>query len=215
MFVLKQEDIRYMDDILFDSKGRLQVVPYDIIKDIPQNHISMFCVQKGLYAIPTQELIDFLKEEIGEQKAIEIGAGNGAICKALGIIGTDSFMQLEPAIKARYELMRQAIVPYGEHVEKLDAKEAVRKYRPEIVVAAWCTHKYNPKEHWREGNQWGINEKLILEKTKKYIHIGNEKTHGKKPILNYPHRTIKAPWIVSRAINPDLNAIFIWEQKER
>lgn len=211
---LTHENIDYLGELLLDAEGRLKVVPFDEIKEVPQEHISAFCVKNGIYSIPTQELINFLEDEIGskKEKTIEIGAGNGAICKALEIKGTDSLMQLIPAIRETYEAMGQSIVPYGEHIEKLDAKEAVRKYRPEVVIGAWCTHKYNPKEHWRGGNQYGINEKLILEKTNKYIHIGNEKVHSKKPILKYPHRVIKEPWLVSRSLSDELNVIYIWEQ---
>lgn len=212
--ILNHNNIEYLDEILLDSTGRLKVIPFDEVRDLPQTDISAFCVKKGIYSIPTQELIDFLVDEIGDkkEKTIEIGAGNGAICKALGIRGTDSFMQLEPAIREHYEALGQTIVPYGEHIEKLDANEAVRKYKPEVVVGAWCTHKYNIKEHFRGGNQYGINEKLILERTQKYIHIGNEKVHSKKPILKYSHRTIKEPWIVSRSLSKEQNVIYVWEK---
>lgn len=211
--LLKNVDTSYLDEILLDNQGRLKVVPYKDIKDIAQEHISTFCVKNGIYAVVTKELVDFLEEEINQkkEKTIEIGSGNGVIGKALDIKGTDSLMQLRPEIKAHYESLKQAIVPYGEDVEKLDAMEALRKYRPEIVIGAWCTHKYNSIEHWRGGNEFGINERKIVDKTKKYIHIGNEKVHSKKPIIKLPHRVVKAPWLVSRSMSYDLNAIYIWE----
>lgn len=211
--ILQKADISYLENILLDEQGHLKVVPYEQLKDVPQEHLSVFCVQHGFYCIPTQELIDFLSEEIGDLKeqTIEIGAGNGVLCRELGIKGTDSFMQLNPEIKAHYENLKQAIVPYGNHLERLDALEAVRKYRPKIVLAAWFTHKYNQKQHWRGGNMYGVDEKKILDKVTKYIHIGNETVHNKKPILELPHKVIQADWLLSRSVSRDKNVIYIWE----
>ena len=62
-----------------------------------------FCLSRGIHCLPTLELIEFLKEEIGIQRlgkiAIEIGAGHGAIAKALNIISTDSFQHHDLNIK--------------------------------------------------------------------------------------------------------------------
>jgi hypothetical protein len=165
-----------------------------------------------MYSIPTTELIEFLKDEIGELKAIEIAAGSGTICAALGIKGTDNFMQDVPQVRAYYETFRQTPVQYGAHVERLDGNAAVKKYRPDVVVAAWCTHKYDPTQPWRGGNQFGVDEKILFRKTnKKYIMIGNEKVHAQKPLLSLPHRVVKEPWIISRAFDSSKNVIYIWE----
>jgi hypothetical protein len=213
--VFNKSDITYLNEMLLDENGRLNIVPYDYLKDVPQDHIMQFCVEQGFYSIPTIELMTFLKNEIGDQsdKAIEIGAGNGVISRTLGIRGTDNYMQANPKIKAYYETLQQATVPYGNEVENIDANSAVQKYKPSIVIGAWCTHKYNPTEHWREGNEFGIDEKKILRKVDKYIHIGNEKIHGKKPILKQkPSRIIKEDWILSRSQHSKQNVIWIWEK---
>jgi hypothetical protein len=78
-------------------------------------------------------------------------------------------------------------------------------------VAAWVTHKYNPKEHYRGGNMFGVKEEEILNRVSRYIFIGNKKTHEKKPILDIPHKEIKPEWLVSRVMN-DLDFIWIWEK---
>jgi hypothetical protein len=212
--IINKTDIAYLEELLLDSQGNLKVVPFEFLKDAPQNDISQFCVKHGFYSIPTTELLTFLEEEIGENKdkTIEIGAGNGAISRYLQIRAVDNFMQLNPQIKAHYEAMGQSIVPYGEHLENIDANSAVKKYKPSIVIGAYCTHKYNPMEHWREGNQFGVEEHKIINKVKKYIHIGNEKVHGKKPILKHKHRTIKEEWLVSRSQHRNSNVIWIWEK---
>jgi hypothetical protein len=151
-------------------------------------------------------------KEISTDKTIEIGSGNGTICKVLGIIGTDNFMQQQLKYKVEYEKLKQTIVPYGKHVEKLNAIDAVNKYKPTIVIGAWCTHKYNPNEHWRGGNEIGIDEYKILRKVKKYIHIGNDKVHVNKPILAFPHKIIHKEWLVSRSMSKDKNVIYIWSK---
>jgi hypothetical protein len=212
--IFDASNITYLKELLLDENGCLRVVPYSRLMNVPQEHLSQFCMEHGIYAIPKQELIDFLREEISgnEESTIEIGSGNGVICKALGIRGTDNYMQEIPEIKLHYQMLGQATVPYGKHVERLDALKAVQKYKPDIVVAAWVTHKYNPREPWREGNMYGIDEKKLLDKVQKYIVVGNEKVHDKKPILSLPHRKVKAPWILSRSMNPEKNVIFIWEK---
>jgi hypothetical protein len=214
--LLPKDNTTYLDEMLLDQDGALRILPYSDLKNIPHVHLMKFCVEHGYYCIPTQELIDFLNEEIGQQKekTIEVAAGSGVIAKALGIVATDSKMQLEPAVLSYYRLLKQTIVPYDKSVkvDRIDAAKAVRKYKPDIVVAAWLTHKYNKREHWREGNQQGVDEVNMFESINKYINIGNEVTHAKKPILELPHRTIKADWLLSRSAHADKNVIFIWEK---
>jgi hypothetical protein len=213
--VFDSNNIKYLKELLLDKEGNLKAVSYDYLRDVPQDHISQFCVEQGFYVIPTIELLLFLQREIGDntERAMEVGAGHGAISRYLGIRAVDNFMQLSPQIKAYYDALRQTIVPYGSHVERIDANSAVTKYKPKIVIGAYCTHKYNPKEHWREGNQFGIEENKIIKHVDKYIHIGNEKVHSKKPILKNEHRIIKEDWIVTRSQHKGQNAIWIWENK--
>src|SRR5690606_34017898 len=110
------------------------------------------------------ELLVFLQQEINNdiENSIEIGAGHGAISRMMNIRAYDNFMQLIPEVKAHYELLKQAIVPYGAHVINMDGNEAVRKFTPKYVIGAYCTHKYNPAEHWRGGNQIGFDEESII-----------------------------------------------------
>lgn len=211
---LENNDITYIENILLDNKNQLKIVPYEKLKEISQNDISVFCCKHGLYNIPTQELIDFLKEQIGgkEKLTIEIGSGNGVMAKALGITATDSYQQEQPKYKALYKLTGQTPVTYGENVKKFDAEEATKLFNPQICIGSWITHKYNPLEHWREGNEVGVDENKLIRKVKKYIFIGNEHTHAKKPILDVPHKTIKAEWLVSRGVDKSKNVIWIWER---
>ena len=214
--IISNHNVDYLNEVFYDEQGGLIVRSYNELKDIPQQHLSLFCTRNGLYSIPTTELIDFLKEEIGQDNlssTIEIASGNGVYGRELGIVATDSYMQADASIQELYDSAGQSTVSYGPNVEKLDAMSAVKQYRPKIVLASWCTHKFISKEAWRGGNSLGVNERNLLSKVEKYIHIGNEKIHNKKPILNKPHRKIKEKWIMSRSQHDQNNVIYIWDNK--
>jgi hypothetical protein len=209
----ERQDIDYLVKQLYNENEELNILPSSFYSEIEPVHVRQFCLEHGVYCLPTTELIEYLKNEIGDKKAIEIGAGHGAISKALGIVATDSYMQVQPEVKVHYEIMRQAICKYGKNVEKYEAEEAVRKYRPDTVVAAWVTHKYNPKQHYREGNMYGVREHKIIEKSKRYVFIGNTSPHRMKPILDTTHKTIEVDWLVSRLYKKVgcKDVIWIWE----
>ena len=207
-----RSDIKYMyKDLYIDEK--LQVLPYSYFKDLEYNHVKQFCVENGIYCLPTIELLNFIKEEIGEEeRVIEIGAGHGAIARELGIKATDSKLQNRVDIKELYIKGKQPIVRYGDNIEMWDGEKAVCRFKPNIVIAAWVTHKYNPKQHVKEGNIWGVNESNVIEKARKYIFVGNTDVHLLKPIMDIPHRTIEPDWLVSRGIKPNTDRIWVWER---
>jgi hypothetical protein len=72
----------------------------------------------SLHSFPTRELCDFLLARIGGRSAIEIGAGHGALAKALSIPATDNRQQEKDRLKAYYREIGQPTVPYGDHVER-------------------------------------------------------------------------------------------------
>lgn len=199
-----------MDKAFMRDAQHLDIVHSDYYKRLPQNDLSLWCLNRGFYCLPTYELIEWLKNEIGYvNDAIEIGSGNGAIGRALGIPRTDSKMQERPKIMALYESAGQGVVKYGADVETLTAGQAVAKYKPSVVVAAWVTHRYDPKAPRREGNMWGVSEEKILSQVGKYIFVGHERVHAKKPILRVKHKTYRFPWLVSRSPDPR-NVIWVW-----
>lgn len=194
--------------------GKLQVMPAAFYEQFSQDELSAFCVKRGLYGLPTTELVEFLRNEIGGRSTIEIGCGSGALGRALGVLLTDSKMQEVAEIKAHYESLGQAVITYPDDVVKLTALQAVEEHRPEVVVASWVTHKYRDTEHHRGGNQWGVDEEKLLSKKflRAYIHVGNVATHRMKKILEHPHETFWAPWLFSRSTHHDKNVIWIWRQ---
>lgn len=169
---------------LFDADGVLMSLPSAYWASKSRAEKMLFGHTHGLYAFPTSELVAELHSMIGGRVAIEIGAGNGGIARALAIPATDSHQQSNPAYAAIYELAGQPTVTYGPHVEKLEATLAVAKYAPKVIVAAWVTHLYDPRRHELGGNVVGVDEQNIMEAVDDYIFIGNTAVHATKPLLH-------------------------------
>lgn len=201
----------------FDKKGQLKILPASFYQGFPQEEITAFCALHGLYCLPTKELISLLDELIDEvspeRNAIEIGAGNGAIGRALKIKATDSYQQADPAIKAYYEAMNRPTVNYGDDVLQLDANSAVDQLKPDVVVGAWVTHAFNPAAAWRGGNQFGIDEGRILNQVRRYIVVGHETVHENKPILARKHRVLRSEGLFSVSATPGKLAVFVWDRE--
>lgn len=197
------------------ADGVLKVMPKDFYAQFDQATLSAFCVQMGCYSLPTVELMDLVNTKIMEasptRKAIEIGSGNGVIGEYLGITCTDNWMQDHPAVKAHYAAMRQPTVQYRGHVQRFDALGAVSRFKPDVVVASWVTHIYDPKQHHRGGNAVGVDEQKLLNRIKRYVFIGNLDTHKHKPILANKHEILHGDFLFSRSMRPELNALIIWD----
>jgi hypothetical protein len=211
--VNKEAQLQLAHEALCD--GVLKVMPAAFYRQFDQVDLAGFCLQQAAYCLPTFELLDKINELILEvsptRSAIEIGSGNGVLGQALGIPCTDNHMQTDPGVMAMYASAMQPVIAYGAHVEKLDALAAVKHHRPEVVVAAWVTHKYNPAEHWREGNMFGVDEQAVLRRIKRYVFVANLSPHGKKPLLAIPHKRIEGDYLFSRSLDAHNNAILVWD----
>lgn len=210
--VLQPGAIRDIAPLLLDEHREPWPVPAKVLAETTAHERAMFGVLQGLYGFLTAELVAFLREFIGERTAIEIGAGRGALAKALGIPATDNRQQERPDVKAYYAALRQPTVRYGDHVEALDALAAVKKYQPDIAIGCWVTHRYNPARHELGGNADGVDEEALLDRCPVYVLIGNEKVHAAKTIWQRPHTIHYPPWLFSRAFNGTRDFIAIWER---
>lgn len=192
--------------------GQLQVMPASFYAQWPQNDLSIWCVKRGFYCLPTLELVEFVRDQIDCEDTVEIGAGNGALGRAVGVTLTDSYQQERPDVQELYSNeLGQATVPYGKDVEKLTALEAVEKYRPRVVLAAWVTHRFDRQRTDLRGNMHGVDEGKLLGKrfVKKYIFVGHERVHGTKPILSRRHATHRLPFLYSRAFDRR-DVVWVW-----
>lgn len=209
--LLKQK-AEEMNEILLDSNGIIKLLPASFyLENFSTKDLQVWGHFSARYAIPTVELIEFLKEKIGNRSAIEIGSGNGDIGYHLGIKQTDSYMQQKNKQAIAYYLLSQQprTNPRKDFVEEIDALAAITKYKPDIVIGAWVTQLYNPIKN--TGNMFGVDDQKIIENAD-YIHVGNKIVHGHKDILVFPHETTHEQWIVSRASQPSQNVIWHWKK---
>lgn len=196
---------------LLEASGQLRLLPASTYDAIPVDNLRMFCHNEARYGLPTQELVAWLGEWVYRRRAIEIGAGWGDLSYYLGIPATDNRMQEWPEIKKAYELMRQPVIRYPDRVDCIDGVEAVRKYKPEVVVASWVTQWVDPATSMPlSGNIFGVKENEIIEMGVTYILIGNAATHRQKNILNIKHEEFRLPFIRSRSGNPQEERVWIW-----
>lgn len=215
--IIPSGDIGPIDELL-GPIDNLNIVSALRLTQFSHDLLSLYCLRRGLYQFPTSELIEWLRHVIGGRSAIEIGAGNGAIGRALGIPRTDSYVQTTPAMRMVYAMQGQTITDPPADVERLEASEAVAKYQPEVVIGCWVTQRYDESRGDRPGEAQalvgGIDEEWILDQpcVRKYVMVGNVASHGRKRIMSRPHGITRAPRIVSRAHNQSLNRMWTWEK---
>lgn len=212
--ILSDEDVSYMDKLLFGPDGKLQVVPAKELASLPPTHLMIWGNKNGVYTYPTQELIDWLKERIAGRTAIEIGAGLGGVGRGVGITMTDSHIQTSPEMLAYYAAMRQVPISPPEDVLKFEANDAVDHFQPEVVVGCYITQKYLPGDENAPvigSSVYGVDELTMLPKIKTYLNIGNYSVHHDKRIRKFPHTVYQFDWLFTRSTNPEQNEIVVWE----
>lgn len=192
-------------DHKFLEGSDLRLLPAKEFLSVDPTELRLWMHFRAFYGIPTQELIEFLKNELPEN-SLEIGAARGDFCRFLGIRGIDSKNQNWPDVQAYYKLTGQPTIPYSDRVEEISAKDAIDKYSPDGVFGSWIT-QYGLSG---SASMYGVDEEDMLTKVKKYVLFGSESAHGQKKILSKPHKKVKAPWMISRAA-PELRCVYIWE----
>jgi len=84
---------------------------------------------RGIYCFYSRELITALAAMIGSRSCLEIGAGDGTLTRFLQKQGVQ--------VTATDNYSWSQAVKYPEWVIKLDAREALRNYLPEVVICSW------------------------------------------------------------------------------
>lgn len=210
--LLDPRNVRDITPLLVDNKGRLKVVPAEALRETTPEERMLFCVLNACYVLPTLELVEHLRTLIAGRRCIEIGAGNGLVAQALGIPATDSRQQESPDIRALYKKLRQPVISYGANVEKLDALAAIQAHQPEVVLACWVTHRFDPHRSWAEGNQDGVDEMQVLQGCQEYLFVGNDQVHRNKAIWDQPHEKTYPDYIFSRAANGSRDFLARWRR---
>jgi hypothetical protein len=200
-------------DGLLDDDGHLKLMPADFFDTFSRDSIRLWCHQFARYGLPTIETVDWVKSYIAGRSAIEVGSGAGDLAHHLAIRATDSKVQASLAMAELYRDMSQPPVVYPAWVEKIDGVSAVRKYKPQVVVAQWVTQWIDPNlpPPPGGGSVFGLKEDEILDEGVTYIMIGNRRIHGTKKILARPHKEYELPFLRSRATYPELDVVYVWE----
>ena len=209
-FLLIDPRVRDLSPMALDERGALKVLPTSFWETTTPRERALFGHRHGFYLLPTVELVEHLHELIGGRSAIEIGSGNGVLAQALGIPATDNCMQRRSHYRRIYEATGQPTVTYGRNVTPLSAADAVRRHKPDVVVAAWVTHRYRQDRHWAGGNEIGVDEEDVIAHCSTYVVIGNEHVHRTKSIWDLPHTITYPPFVVSRAANGSRDFIAVF-----
>lgn len=206
-YLIDTEGVRDLATDVIDEHGLPRVMPADFYAGTTSTERGVLGIRHGLYCLPTVELVTWLTEFIDGRKAIEIGAGNGRLADAVGIPATDAYLQE----RDYYEIHGQPLILFGPNVERLEARDAIRKHRPQVVIGAWITQRYNRRHHAAGGSRFGVDTDMVLRHVEHYVLIGNEKVHAKHPLWQRPQEIHHPPWLYSRAVNGTRDFIAVWD----
>jgi hypothetical protein len=84
---------------------------------------------KGIYCFYSRALIRTLAEMIGSRRCLEIAAGDGTLARFLADAGADVIATDDHSWKHS--------IDFPDDVLRQDAKEALRRHAPEVVVCSW------------------------------------------------------------------------------
>ncbi len=189
-------------------------------KDLMQfgwEKLRVFAHHYAIYQFPTIELLELLKNVIGDDldNCIEIGAGRGDVGRLLGVKMTDSKQQDKKQYQEMYAKIKQPTIIYPSDVKGLNYKEAIKKHRPKTVLGCWVTHKYDPKHHSAGGNIEGIESDYIIKRAK-FVFVGNLETHKNWRIPEMcQYKTYFNEGIISRAANHAANFVAVFTKLKR
>lgn len=208
--VIQAEGVRDLSAEALDDSGRLRVLPSAWWAKTTMDERGLFGHRQGLYGFVTVELVERIREVIAGRRAIEIGSGHGVLAQALGIPATDNKQMLRPDVAAQYQRTGQPLTRYGPNVEHLDAHVAVSRYKPQVVVCQWVTHRYDPKRAEAGGNVFGPDFRKLARQVDTLVFIGNAQVHALHTLWQLdPVVEVAPPYVFSRAANgsPDFFAV--------
>lgn len=213
------QDSEHLKELL-QTYSLNEPVPAKIIPKYSLNSWMLFLGYKGVFQLPTIELIDFINHLISGRSAIEICCGIGTIAKSLNIPATDRKLSEgtgnefhDYILKKEENEFNKYAYNFPDFVEKLTAYRAIEKYKPEVVIGCWVTEKARGR---KIGSGYGVEEDKILDRVGTYIHCGNSANplHSKKYIRKFKHWTIEADWLLDKASLRGPSQIKIWTAEE-
>ncbi|MCF8009971.1 MAG: class I SAM-dependent methyltransferase [Clostridiales bacterium] len=121
--------------------------------------LESYCNAFGIYQILNKEFNDTLADEIKKLQLnpiLEVGAGNGELAKVLRKRGIDVY-----AVDSFKDSLPERALNKTDLPEKLDYRDAIDKYKPELIICSWMP----------QGEDWTVYFRNI-ESVKAYILIG-------------------------------------------
>ena len=113
------------------------------------------------------------------------------------------------SVKAYYDLMRQPTIRYPVDIIELDAHEAVKRYRPQVVIGSYITHRWRPG--MTSGNQYGVDNLKIARKVEAYYMIGSLTTHMQDPAMKHLDGIERHDFLYTRG-GKENSVIFRWKR---
>jgi hypothetical protein len=97
---------------------------------VPDRRLLMPLVQpRGIYCFYSRPLLRAIAALVGDRACLEVAAGDGTLARLLG----DEGLQ----VRATDDGSWGHAIAYPPEVERLDAREAVRRHAPRAVLCAW------------------------------------------------------------------------------
>jgi hypothetical protein len=97
---------------------------------VSQKRILMPLVQpKGIFCFYSRRFVGELARLIGGRKCLEIAAGDGTLSRLLGEAGVN--------VTATDDYSWSHVIRFPESVVRMDAKQALVKFSPQVVVCSW------------------------------------------------------------------------------
>jgi hypothetical protein len=107
---------------------------------LPQRRILMPLVQpQGIYCFYSGALVERLTALIGDRPCLEIAAGDGTLTRFLAAAGVE--------VTATDDGSWSHSVRCGEDVERQDARRALHRRRPSVVICSWPPAGNNFERH--------------------------------------------------------------------
>ena len=211
--------LREMHEQLTEN-GETKILPAKEWLRWGKNNLGAYLSYYNLWTVPTLELCDILDDEIGDLDCIEICAGLGYISKELGIRATDSYLKVSEEYINTFGQTEH--FQYPSFVEKIEASDAVDKYKPECVLGCYAVPKWTEeraKQYQLEtgkelhGSIKGVDYDYILPKIKKLILVGHRELYYQHPFFKKKHRLIVNKNVLTRHSVNGQSYIYIFEKE--
>jgi hypothetical protein len=206
-------DIDKMRSALNSSQNCIQVLPAVDYLQFGTTSLRYWANHCGVFSIPTQELANWLTTRHPNPKTIhEIGCGNGALARHLGMYCSDGRLNQSASQIARILGSSHAVTPNW--VATKEATQAIKQYKPKVVLAQWVTPGGGNIDDISDGrNSYGPDYSKILQHCGELIFVGNRSVHDKAlaAVLPPADKEYTFDWLLSRGKHTDQNFIRVWK----